>query len=424
MIVLNPCTSDARVIKTAESAAAAGHEVRVFCTLPRVGSAPERETRNGVTYERHRWGLQGPVSRALGSLLPPENLAVDVIATFLYRYFSYRLVGSVFADAMREFRPDIIHAHDLIPLPFAVTLGQALGAKVIYDAHELEAHRNPPLPAIQRMVVQRMERSYGRRADAVITVGDMIAGILKRELQRDDVNVIYNAPLMRQRAGLGDLRRDCGLRPDQPLIVYVGKITINRGIEDVLRALRELPEFHFAVVGPGRQKERDLILRAAADLNVTDRLHLIDPVDHADVVAYAATADIGVVPLVPKTKSYELAMPNKLFELSLARLPVVASDLPEIGRVLREIGNGEFYDPRKPEEIAGAIRRAFARRHELRPSDTAYESLVARYSWPAQAEKLARIYRGLLSQGQAVKRGAAGARPDGTKPVPREAAAE
>lgn len=55
MLVSNPCNPDFRVIKQAESLAAAGYEVRVFCTWKPGLGIPTHEVINGVTYVRREW---------------------------------------------------------------------------------------------------------------------------------------------------------------------------------------------------------------------------------------------------------------------------------------------------------------------------------------------------------------------------------
>ena len=55
MLVSNPCSPDFRVNKQAESLAAAGYEVRVFCTWRPGMGFPTREVINGVTYVRYEW---------------------------------------------------------------------------------------------------------------------------------------------------------------------------------------------------------------------------------------------------------------------------------------------------------------------------------------------------------------------------------
>lgn len=78
MLVSNPCSPDYRVNKQAESLAAAGYEVRVFCTWkPGIG-IPTQEVINGVTYVRREWN---PVKllrqRYLGEQEYPEIPALN-----------------------------------------------------------------------------------------------------------------------------------------------------------------------------------------------------------------------------------------------------------------------------------------------------------------------------------------------------------
>jgi hypothetical protein len=55
MLVSNPCNPDYRVVKQAESLAAVGYEVRIFCVWRRGIGLPTYETINGVTYVRREW---------------------------------------------------------------------------------------------------------------------------------------------------------------------------------------------------------------------------------------------------------------------------------------------------------------------------------------------------------------------------------
>ena len=65
--------------------------------------------------------------------------------------------------------------------------------------------------------------------------------------------------------------------------------------------------------------------------------------------------------------------PNKLFEAMAAGVPVVASDLPGMAPIVREIGAGLLVDPTDPAAIAAACRRILDappdERAERRPAD-------------------------------------------------------
>ena len=75
MVVPNTCDPDYRVIKEAETLAAAGMDVRIYCIWkPGIG-LPMREVLNGVTYIRREWNVVALIKYKLfGIPLPHENV--------------------------------------------------------------------------------------------------------------------------------------------------------------------------------------------------------------------------------------------------------------------------------------------------------------------------------------------------------------
>lgn len=105
----------------------------------------------------------------------------------------------------------------------------------------------------------------------------------------------------------------------------------------LVKSLTQLPSnYHVVILGP-RRADRDADLTSlAADKNVADRLHLLEPVEPRQVPAVIADADLFVVPLQNVSLSYKLALPNKLFDAVFARVPIVVSDLPEMKRFVEK----------------------------------------------------------------------------------------
>ena len=62
MVVPNPCDPDYRVVKQAQTLAAAGYRVKVFCTQPAESTLPVSETINGVDYERIPWSPRAMIT--------------------------------------------------------------------------------------------------------------------------------------------------------------------------------------------------------------------------------------------------------------------------------------------------------------------------------------------------------------------------
>jgi glycosyltransferase involved in cell wall biosynthesis len=299
-------------------------------------------------------------------------------------------------------RPEVIHANDLDTLWAAWSYARRTGARVVYDAHELETHRNKPYwsPG-ERLIVRTVESFLIRRCDAVITVSDAIADELVRMYRIPRPAVVLNSPpaaaaeLARPEV---DLRARLGLTAAHRLAVYVGGIRINRGIETLTRSLLYLPEtWHAAVVGP-RDRGDLPILSLAKELGVQDRLHLVDPVPAATVPAFIRGADVAVSPILNACLSYDLALPNKLFDAVFARLPIVVSGLREMSSFVRRHDVGAIFDESDPVDLARVLVQTEQNRPAGLDDDAAMAELIRSVSWERQEETLRALYRAFADE--------------------------
>lgn len=353
------------------------------------------------------------------------------IVNRLNRYFllnfsniiKYRLFSNIFAPYLEEWDPDVIHAHDLITLPLAVRVSKKTGSRIVYDAHELETHRNPPPPGYVKRYVRRIEKKNIVKADAVITVCDPIADYLAENYKISRPHIVLNSPQYPprepdlSRCALKDtpqlpgtttphwaarsdmprgLRREAGINRGIKLGVYVGFVTLNRGLETVIQALPFLEGVHFCAVGPRNEKVAGRLRDMAERLQVEDRFRLVDPVPPEQVVDFVRDADFGISPIWPITLSYDWAMPNKLFEMSFAGLPIVASNLDLISRFVLENRLGRIYHYDDPIDLARNVTVLLNDYEKYCPNEQQILDLRKRFDWDAQTEVVASIYDKLL----------------------------
>lgn len=304
--------------------------------------------------------------------------------------------GLLFRRALDDLRPDIIHAHDFATLPVAARAARRLGALCIYDSHELEMHRNVVRNRLDHWLSGRLEARHIRSVDAVVTVCDSIADHLAHAYSIDRPVVVMNAPdIGRMQSGEGDLRTDIGLAPDVPLAVYVGRISVGRGIERLAEALDALDGVHLALLGTPHPPTVAAATEIAARAGTADRLHVLPPVPPHVLLPYIASADVSVAPIQNVCLSYYYCLPNKLIESTIAGLPIVVSDFPEMRRYV-ELGRcGVTMDPEDPADIARAVREAYDRRAELRLDPARRALIEAQYGWETQRQKLVELYRRL-----------------------------
>ena len=380
-LVDNPCNPDSRVMRMAETLVSAGHAVTIVCK--HVDPLPRDETVNGDRYLR--------VPMRARTLRPRSGL------------FKFRAFTSFVEDTVKKLRPTVIHANDLIALPAATSIGRNIGAKVVYDVHDLYLHGPKKRSALGNWHGRNVEGHNIRVADSVITVSDSLAGHLQKSYRIPLPKVVLNAPDVRAVTGesvsiLG-LREIVGLPPETPLAVYTGLRHSNRGLDRLVRALGMVPDMHLALVGHSMGNIDDSLNHIAALEQIENRLHILPPVPHDLVTAFISSADFGVIPCDFNCLNDQYSMPHKLFESVFAGLPTAVSDLPEMRRFVELTRAGIVMNARNIEDIAATMRKMAAEKDALRLGPEKVAALKRKYGWPAQAKVLLGVYDRLGAEG-------------------------
>jgi glycosyltransferase involved in cell wall biosynthesis len=179
------------------------------------------------------------------------------------------------------------------------------------------------------------------------------------------------------------------------LLIYQGALVPNRGLPQLIEAMRTLDDCSIVLVGMGHLREE--LRRQVQAKGLTDRVTVLDAVPYAQMMRMTEACDAGIIPIVGSCLSYVYAAPNKLFEDMMAGIPVVASDLPDMAAVVRDEGVGTLIvDATRPESIAAAVRELLD--DEESPEvkgERARTAALARYNWRLEREKLLAVYEGL-----------------------------
>lgn len=387
MLLRNPFTRDARVLREARSLVAAGHDVTVIAV--RAGDLPVREERDGIHVRRtvSAGSLAGPTIAGAaggdrrGRRLPRPAALVRLRDEVLDRGFR-RAAANVAAD--------VYHAHDLNTLGPALAAARRSGARVVYDAHELYPDL-PGLGAGERARWARLERRIIAAADAVVVPSPARGEELVRRYGIPEPVVVMNCPP----AGPAPDPRESPLwslrRPNETLLVYAGGYTPSRGLDLLARAVGRIPGCRLAMLGWGPLEPE---LRAIARTS-DDRVVLCGSVEPDGVVAAVSGADVGLAPYIPSGRNDQLAAPNKLFEYLHAGLAVAASDLPDIRLVVTDSNAGVLFDAADPESIIAAVSSLVRDPGRMAEAKAAARAAAPRYTWDRQEKALITLYEGL-----------------------------
>jgi glycosyltransferase involved in cell wall biosynthesis len=292
----------------------------------------------------------------------------------------------------RHSRPDIVHCHDTFALPAGWILKRQLGCHLVYDAHELESNKNAQ-NAILSWATLLIEKACWRQVDLLISVSDSIIDWYTRNLGPKPNVVILNSPAIAAdsdprfgaKARGSYFHEKYGIPADTLVFVYVGLFSPGRGIEICLNAFAAGPrDAHVVFIGFGRLEQ------AITEYSrLHPNIHFHEAVPHDQVVSLVRSADYGLCLIEKASLSGYYCLPNKLFEYCFAQVPVLASDFPEISRLVEQYSLGVCCNP-DPVSVRAALSQLIKRRAVRVTSD------VTALSWETQASRLTAAYRDQL----------------------------
>jgi glycosyltransferase involved in cell wall biosynthesis len=105
---------------------------------------------------------------------------------------------------------------------------------------------------------------------------------------------------------------------------------------------------------------------------------------------------IALLVFQPDYYNAYIGLPNKLFDYMLCGLPIVASDFPEIRKVVEGAGCGVLVDPTDPGAIAEAIVYLLEHPEEARRmGENGRVAVLERYNWGEMEGRLFGVYRAI-----------------------------
>lgn len=288
-------------------------------------------------------------------------------------------------------RPPIIYAADVYSLAIAALYSRTNSVTIIYDARELYfALGALGKRKIVQYIVSKTEHIAIRSADVVLTSGTIDSEHLQQRYPAIPTPiVIYNFPPFRPKVQSDLLREQFAIPANAPIAVYQGMIFAGRGIKPALHALVHAPEFHLCLLGEGEFLPE--VRRLAQELHIADRVHCTGLLPYDELHTWTCSATVGLSFIEPISLSYQLALPNKMFEYCMAGIPTLASDLPAQRQFIEQYNIGTLVSPSaSPTEIASALRSLVARKESFAEI---CNQAAQKLCFDAQQEPLQNVFR-------------------------------
>jgi glycosyltransferase involved in cell wall biosynthesis len=294
--------------------------------------------------------------------------------------------------ALRRFRPDVIHAVN----PFVLGLGgiyyarrQEVPLVASYHTHVVTYARYYKLGFLVRPARWYTREIHNRAAINLCTSGATLdyllaEGIKNLRLWPQGVDAQRFRP---DKASREWRERLSGGHPEQKVLLFVGRLAPEKGIERLATVTREIPGIRLAIVGDGPAR-RGLDRAFAGTPTVFTGL-----LQGEDLAAAYASADVFLFPST--TETLGMAM----LEALSSGLPVIASRSGASHEVVAHEENGLLYEKDSLPSLVGAVRRVL--------SDDAFRGMLSRGArgaaerrdWASSTQTLRGYYEEALERG-------------------------
>lgn len=368
-VVLNNFLNDSRVLKTSNSLLRLGNEVSVVALHD--DKLKENELILGVKVHRMKLITK--------SWLKYKPIQIMKLFEFVIRFiFQYRNV-------------DIIHCNDLGGL-FVGVCTKVTKPKLIlvYDSHEFAINQLPYQSKISIWFLKVVENFLIKYAQKVINVSVSISNEYSRLYNISKPSVVLNCPHFSLLPKRNLFRENLGIRTNQTIFLYQGKLSKERNIEMLIEAFSEQKSDKNVLVCMGYGPLEKFIQEKALQHTTIYFHRAVKP---NLLLNFTNSADYGIIFYEDSCLNHRYCLPNKLFEYLMAGLPVLTSNLTEMKRLVETEEAGIVAE----ENTAEGFRKALQASLKQNYIATQQNVFVARkkYCWEEQEKILKEIYDNL-----------------------------
>ncbi len=224
--------------------------------------------------------------------------------------------------------------------------------ELVYDTHEYFTE----VPELQnrpfvKSIWERIEGRIFPKLKHVYTVNTSIATQYATKYNKN-IKVVRNVAKHWIPQNL-KTKKELGIPEDKFILIAQGAgINIDRGIEELVEAMLQLPECCLLIVGDG-----DVVGQLKAQVNQAKQNNVLffEKRPYLEMMNFTYHSDLGFSLDKDTNLNYRFSLPNKIFDYIQANTPVFVSDLPEIKKVVLTHSVGYISSSHLPNDLAEAI---------------------------------------------------------------------
>ncbi len=307
-------------------------------------------------------------------------------AEYQIRLFFYLLFHKV----------DVLVSNDLDTLLPNYLISKLKSSKLVYDTHELfcevpELQTNPT----KKKIWKSIETWIFPKLKYVFTVNDSIAKSYKEEYNVE-VKVVRNVPLLANQTNVVKAsKQELEIPEHKKIIVLQGAgINMDRGAEEAVQAMQYVNDAILLIIGSG--DVIPVLKQIVRDQKLETKVKFIGKIPLEILVQFTQLADIGLTLDKDTNINYRYSLPNKLFDYIHAGVPVLASNLVEVKKIIKHYQIGDCIDNYTPQHIASKLNSMLIDEARLQMWKKNTKIAAAQLNWENEEQILKEVYSSFL----------------------------
>lgn len=349
---------------------------------------------SGVHVHRFRYFWE-PYERLAGGQGIVPKLRRNKFYSLLLPFFLTAQFCSLFL-LVRKIRPDIIHAHWMIPQGFwAVLVKKLFKIPVIITAHGADVFslRTPIVIIAKKWIVGN--------ADRIVTVSAALAEVLRTDTHITHRPAIIpmgvDSALFSPENKKEAVREQYGIHG--PFLLFVGRLTEKKGVQYLIEAMSKVtskyPDAKLLIIGHGELEKA--LLKQVEQLGLEKEVIFAGGVANAQLPFYYGTSDIFIGPSVQVTGGDTEGFGLTFVEAALCGCLVIGTRIGGIEDIIQDGKTGYLAEPENVQDLADTITSVLKNLDSVALiRDSGRKEAKKKFDWKIVVEKYKNILLRLI----------------------------
>jgi glycosyltransferase involved in cell wall biosynthesis len=329
------------------------------------------------------WNREGALKKTIDNYivdLKLFNLKAPFGKSSLIAYFPLFWIWVLIK--LSVYKPKVVHACDLDTILPSYLYKIIFRKRLVFDIFDRYAMAYIPSRfAALHSLVNLSEELFSKKADVLITVWEKVQRTFRRKPRH--CAIIMNCP---EDHAIDKVKSE----NEVMTLVYTGNIRRERGLEEIIAAVKDLKNVEFIIAG--RVIDKELLDQMLVVSNVKYK-GILQPSDALDL---EASSDVMVALYDLNTPLNRVSMSNKHFEAMMCGIPLITNTGREL---INEVDYGIMVGYNDVNQIKAAVvclRDDIELRRRL--GNNGRKAFLQKYNWSMMEQELYKIYESLLEK--------------------------